>query len=224
MTLPEHHRASQIRQDWQQCTEQAIEAGRAPLLELGMDRQLLNNLPLLLALTTWSMRRSDLTQPLLLTGDVDALWPVPLFYVATPTVSRDQQSMAPSLQIVYGGADRATYLASLTTQAPQRIQSGTLYAVDLPVAMQPLVSAQTQPHVNASWQLFPLALLQRATADQARVINRVINRTSNPAASNAALSNSTLSNSTVASAGTDPWLAWATLAMIVLLVLLAMFV
>ena len=206
MTLPEHHHAIQIRQDWQQGTEQAIEAGRSPLLELGMDRQQLNNLPLLLTLANWSMSRIDLTQPLLLTGDVDALWPVPLFYAAASQPNRHQQSMAPSVQIAYGGADRATYLASLTTNVSQRLQSGALYAVDLPVAMQPLLSMHTQPHANASWHLFPLTLLQRATAVQATVNNQ------------------TVSNSATASARTDPWLAWATLVMIVILVLLAMFV
>ncbi len=229
MTLPEQHRSAQICQDWQQSTEQAIEAGRAPLLEVGMDRQQLNSLPLLLTLATWSMSRTDLTQPLLLTGDVDALWPVPLFYTATRQSERHQPNSAPSVQIAYGGADRATYLASLTTHAAQRLQRGALYAVDLPVAMQPLLSMHTQPHANASWHLFPLTLLHRATVDhpiaeQATAANSTI--------SNTAVSNSTASLSTVANSNSksnealatdDPWLAWATLVMIVALVLLAIF-
>lgn len=221
MTLPYQHRTAQIYQDWQQNSEQAIEAGRSPFLELGMDRQQLNNLPLLLTLATWSRSRDDLAQPLLLTGDVDALWPVPLFYTAMPRPSRQQQSTAPSVQVAYGGADRATYLASLTTHVAQRLQSGARYAVDLPVAMQPLLSMYTQAHANASWHLFPLTLLHKATVDRFTG-DRFIGDP--PTASKLAITNAAISNSTVASAPTDPWLAWATLVTIVILVLLSMVV
>lgn len=200
MTLPNQHSATQIQQDWQQATEQATEAGRPPLLELGMDRQLINNLPVLLTLAAWTLNRTDITQPLLLTGDVDALWPVPLLYTTALPMRPHASGAAPSLQLVYGGADRATYLASLTTHATQRLHSGALYAVDLPVAMQPLLSTHTQPHANASWPALPLTLLHTATA----------NRSIEP-------------NPTAAPALDDPWLAWAALVMIVTLVLLAMF-
>jgi hypothetical protein len=201
MTLPHQHTVPQIRQDWQQATEQAVEAGRSPLLELGMDRRLLNNLPRLHALTTWTMSRTDVSHPLLLTGDVDALWPVPLLYPTQPEQAgqKTRQSAAPAAQVVYGGADQATYLASLTTHVPERLQRGALYAVDLPVAMQPLVNPHTQPHVNATWQTIPLTLL--ATATQ-----------------------STPSNPPAAPALDEPWLARAALVMIIALVLLAIFV
>jgi len=206
MTLSHQPDPNPILVDWQQATEQAIEVGCSPLLELGMDRRQLNNLPLLLTLTTWSRNRSDLTQPLLLTGDVDALWPVPLFYTATPLTTQEQQRNAPPVQLAYGGADRATYLASLTTHVAQRLQHGGLYTIDLPVAMQPLLNMRTQTHANANWQQLPLTLYHRATVDQ-------------PTATTP-----TLSTATVVATGDDPWLAWAALVMIVALVLLAIFV
>ncbi len=201
MTLPHQHTVPGILEDWQHATEQAVEAGRSPLLELGMDRRLLNNLPRLHALTTWTMRRTDVSQPLLLTGDVDALWPVPLLYPTPPDQAGQNtgQNTAPTAQLVYGGADQATYLASLTTYVPQRLQCGALYAVDLPAAMQPLANPQSQPHVNATWQTLPLTLLSTATQ-------------------------SPPSNPPAAPALDEPWLAWAALVMIIALVLLAIFV
>ncbi|MCB0082700.1 MAG: hypothetical protein KDE47_17280, partial [Caldilineaceae bacterium] len=237
MTLPALHTTSRIQDDWQRTIEQAVESGREPLLELGMDRRLLNNLPILLALATWNRSRYDVTTPLMMTGGVDALWPVPLLYVASPiklalqpnAAQRDlakgglaggdlagqveslpvahMTTKTKPLQLLYGGADSATYLASLSTHANQRLQSGTLFAVDLPAAMQPIANPFTQPHVNANWYTFPLTLMHTIAPATAT------------GSTSASLSTMPADDAIVAD---DPWLTWAALLIVVLLVLLAL--
>ena len=180
MTAPSQHDPAQIQQDWQQATAEATEVGYSPLLVLGMDRRLLNDLPVLTALVNWQQARNDVTQPLLLTGGVDALWPVPLLYSANVPPAQRGARAAPPLQLRYGGADEATLLATLTTCTPQRLQNGLLYAVDVPPAMQPLINQQSQRHVNAGWHTIALASLQRAEStrnafnQQANIIALII--------------------------------------------------
>jgi hypothetical protein len=165
-----------------------------------MDRRLLNDIPVLMALTRWQHTRDDVTQPLLITGGVDALWPLPLLYAGNTAAAQGEHRAASPIQLRYGGADEATYLASLTTCTPQRLQSGILYAVDLPPAMQPLINQQSQRHVNAGWHTFPLAIFQRAaTGTRAR---------SQPEPTPVM----------------DDWLVWTTLVVVVIMVLLALIV
>ena len=234
MTLPQLHHRDQIFDDWQRTTEQALESGRHPLLALGMDRRLLYNMPLLLSLATWHHYRRDVAEPIMLTGGVDALWPVPLLYLATssPGISDTQYTTPGDMpreevnaatpeairrfplqlsyaqlcyaQLCYGGADETTYLASLTTLAGERIQSGTLFAIDLPVAMQPILSAYTQPHAHAIWRMLPLTLLHESAVEATAPAVPAVEAAPAPTA-------------------VDPWLTWAALTLVVLLVVLALF-
>lgn len=208
MRLPQRHTETQIHQDWQQATEIALEAGRPPLLELGMSRHLPASIPVVLTLAAWRATRTDPTQPVMVTGGVDALWPVPFCYLSETVKNEGDETACAPVQFVYGGANQATYLATLTTQAEQRLQAATFYAVDLPASMQPLVASHSQPHVYATWQTLPLTLLQEASLDAATYSS---NATLQPAAGKLP-------------AATDPWLVWLSLLIVVVLVLLALFV
>lgn len=236
MTLPHQHSVAQIQEDWEHATAQALESGRQPLLELGMDRRLLYNLPRLSALERWDDSRTDLTEPLMLSGGIDALWPVPLLYPTPPTIDGAEHAFVPatgvemrtpvslsttdddgpsaevpdaasaaSIQLTYAGADQATYLASLTTHAAHHLQSGLLYAVDLPAAMQPIMHSHGQPHVNATWSSFPLTFLHLTSVDTAATQSSTPHLVGSPSSD-------------------DLWLARIALMMIVLLVLFALLI
>ncbi|MEZ4675607.1 MAG: hypothetical protein R2932_15355 [Caldilineaceae bacterium] len=210
MSLPQHHHRVQIQQNWLRATESAMEAGQSPLLESGMDRRLLNDIPVLLAYAEWCARRNDVTQPVMITGGVDALWPVPLLFSSDRCETQNSATLP--VQLVYGGADRATYLASLTTHAADHVLSGTRYAIDLPPAMQPLQAAQTAPQTNATWRALPLTLLQDAKDADRR--------------DNLSTYSTTLHrrHATAPTGFPDLWLAWIALVLTVALILLALFV
>ncbi|MCB0064675.1 MAG: hypothetical protein KDE19_21275, partial [Caldilineaceae bacterium] len=165
MSLPQFQRSKQIRQDWQRTMDTALEAGQVALLEWGASRRQLSQLPTLATYQQWHMARGDVTQPVMLVGGLDTTWPIPL--LLAPIIPATHAGGAPPVQLTYSGADQATYLAAMTTQATNSLPAGAFYTVDLPTAMQPLLAPMTQPHAHMAWHTLPLALLFAAYDDRA---------------------------------------------------------
>lgn len=228
MSLPWMHQVTQIRQDWQRTMDTALEAGAPALLEWNAGRRQLRHLPALVAYHTWQVNRRDMNEPVMVTGQLDSTWPAPLVLFE----SHLEPGSPPPVQFIYGGADSATYMASLATQAAQRIRAGMFYAVDLPPAMQQAVAPVTEPHTHVAWQTLPMALF--ATANRKPDVTfsppfHAATISASYVASHSAVSTSMNHASTrspipVTATVADPWLAWAALVMIVLLVGLALWV
>lgn len=224
MSLPWMHQVTQIRQEWQRTIDTALEAGAPALLEWGAARRYLRHLPVLVAYDTWQSNRADIIEPVMIVGQLDSVWPAPLVLFR----SRVEPDAPPPVQFIYGGADSATYLASVATQAAQRVQAGMFYAVDLPPAMQQTVAPVTQPHTHVAWQSLPTALVADANHQPSAAVTPSMYTAS---ASASYAEGSPLMrypsvthppSATVMAA--DPWLAWAALVLIVMLVGLALLV
>jgi len=182
---------------WQTQVEQALEAGQTPLLELGVNQQLLAGWPAQITLHRFLQTRTDILTPTVLVGGNSALWPVLLLQTVPPG---EKTPVAPPLHLLYGGADQATYMASVTTVAADRLLACGLRLDATPASMTPGLAPLTNPSVPLPWSAITLALL--------------------PTPRPAAPSTETAPMTSVL----DPWLAWSTLVLVVLLVLLALFV
>lgn len=181
-------------QAWQSQVEQALEAGQTPLLELGVNQRLLDGWAAQLALQGFTQTRTDILAPTLLIGGNSPLWPVLLLQ------PESSAGGSPPLHLLYGGADQATYLASVTTLAAERWLACGLQADALPTSMSPGLAPLTNPSLPLSWAAMSLALLP----------------VPHPAPP-------TL-EAEPAPPAVDPWLVWSALVLVVLLVLLALFV
>ena len=208
MSLARHQHRTQIQQHWLSATATAVEAGRSPLLEMGMGRRVIDNIPMLCAFAEWDAMRDDLTQPLFVAGGSDTLWPAPFLHM--PQLIDSNVAAAAPIRIIYGGADQATYLASLVTHATDHLPTGAYYAIDLPSAMRPLLASHTAPHTHATWTMLPFTLLHtmEGSAEQ----------TGSPG------TQAFLNYSTSAPVPLNLGQSWAALVLVVALILLSLFV
>lgn len=220
MSLPHSHSSRQIRQDWQRAMDTALEAGQVALLEWGAPRRQLYHLPILSAYQQWNASRGDVTQPVMLVGSLDTSWPVPLLLANADQAASEETAGTPPVQQIYGGADQATYLATMTTQAAQHLPAGAFYAVDLPVAMHPLLAPAIQPHAHTAWHTLPLTLLFAAYR-HATIADRAI---ASATRSDPPLPVQSRQPSTVTPAPPDPWLTWSALSMVIAMIVLALVV
>lgn len=195
MIPPSSYPTPMTGQVWLRQVEQALEAGQTPLLELGLNQRLLDGWAAQLALHHFVQTRTDILTPSLLIGGNSPLWSVLLLQ---PEPSAGGAS-APPLHLLYGGADQATYLASVTTLAAERLLAAGLQVDALPASMAPGLAPLTNPSVPLPWAAMSLALLP----------------VPHPAPP-------TLEAEPTPPV--DPWLAWSTLGLVMLLVLLALFV
>ncbi len=211
MNWPRYHHSGQIQQDWQRTMDTGLEAGEPALLTWGTARYQLDDLPILSAYLPWNARRTDVTRPLMLTGSTDSSWPAPLLLPPPSTGGADPSggepfATPPPIQFVYGGADRVTHMASMTTQVATHQPAGSFFTTDLPTAMYPLFFPIVQPHAQLTWRLLPLGLL--FISEQ-----QTIPRQRTAAEQSIALGSKN---------ATDPWLAWLTFVAIIALILLAL--
>jgi len=158
----------QIRAAWRADIEAHLEAGQTPVLQLGLDREILEGAPGLLALQTSAERRDDITAPLALVGGTSPLWPAALLH-GRPA---DRPPRSPDIYPIYAGADVATWLASYTLYAggysPLR-QSAFLHPpAGLPPAMTPLLAPMSEPGTAAPWETLPFYAVAQADQDQRR--------------------------------------------------------
>lgn len=197
MTVPNALATQPSAQAWQAQLEQGLEAGQTPLLELGVSERLLDGWAAQRAFDTFHQTRVDLLTPTLLIGGSSALWPAMLLQAADLS---GPDRPAPALALLYGGADQATYMASVTTLAADRLLAGRFLIDDLPASMHPGLLPLTNPRAPLPWSALPLRLVNPLP-----VVPAALGDELGPTA-------------------VDPWLVWSALALVVLLVLLALFV
>jgi hypothetical protein len=191
----------QIRAAWQADIEAHLEAGQTPALHLGLNREILEGAPGLLALQTLAERRDDITAPVIMAGGTSPLWPAALLH-GRPA---DRPPRSPDIYPIYAGADVATWLASHTLYAdgysPLRRHAFLRPPAGLPPAMTPLLAPTNEPGAAVAWEALPFHVVAQAERDQRR---RAGAPTETPAADHA-----------------PDWTAYAAVMLAVLLVLAA---
>lgn len=176
------------------------ESGNAPVLELGVSHILSDSTMSMLALQRWAAQRHDVTTPFIPAGGTGPGWiaamlrPVPGY----------EERVAPEPTIVYAGANKAEYLASLNLLHAAADRSGTLAPAHMAIPASQFVP-QSQPGKTVSWDSLPFVDLfgpvSFASAETAGdVDNGVQNASGDPV---------------------QDWLAWTGLLMAFFLVLLA---
>lgn len=146
---------------WQAQVDQALEAGQTPLLELGVNQRLVDGWAAQLALDAFNQTRTDIVTPTLLIGGSSALWPLMLLHppLSITSVSTTSVPASPSLVLLYGGADQATYMASVTTVAGERLLASRLQTADLPASMHPGLVPLTNQTVPSPWSALGLPMI-----------------------------------------------------------------
>lgn len=184
---------------WQSEIEASLEAGWRPLLDLGSSQLSLEDVTMLAALRTFIDQRVDVAAPVMLAGGHSVLWLAVLMH--PPSTTAQRQALAPTL--VFAGADRATYLATLTTLLPERFAETERLAQSAPANMTALFTPYTQARTALPWDLLPFAVTEEALADP----------------------RSSAEHQTVDSPDAtrlEPWISWAAIGLTLLLVLFAL--
>ncbi|MCX6044276.1 MAG: hypothetical protein NT075_04135 [Chloroflexi bacterium] len=183
---------------WQSEIEASLEAGWRPLLDLGSSQLSLEDVTMLTALRTFVDQRVDVSAPVMLAGGHSVLWLAVLMHQPSTAL---HQSLAPTL--VFAGADRATYLATLTTLLPGQFAETERLAQSAPANMAALFTPYTQARTALPWDLLPFAVTEEALAGP----------------------RSSAEHQTVDSPDAtrlEPWISWAAIGLTLLLVLFAL--
>lgn len=146
-----------IRTQWQTQIETSLEAGGPPLLDLGANTGVLDSVPALAALHAFAAERVDLTAPTIVSSGNSLLWFAALLY---PHNHRSSQS--PNLQVVYGGADLATHMASIETQRTRMAADEQANQLPARLALFFAPGAQAGPLL---WEALPFAVTEEADGD-----------------------------------------------------------
>lgn len=183
---------------WQAQIDESVEAGDALLVELGVSQRTLPDLPALLALETLAAKRTDFATPWLLVGGDGVSWLAALLSTGSEGIA----AQSPAITPLYGGADRATYMAMVATLPDLARPLARDRATELPVALHSLLLPATQPGVAPHWLSLPFALLAQA---QSSVYNR-----------------ESMAGERV-TAAQDLWLQWLTLFIVIALLIFSLF-
>ncbi|CAN5784338.1 hypothetical protein BH10CHL1_BH10CHL1_22810 [soil metagenome] len=149
-----------ISTEWQSEIEASLEAGGMPLLDLGSSTLSLDDLAMLAALRTFMDQRIDVTAPVMIAGGSSGSWLAALMQRSPNWGQR--RPLSPTL--VFAGADRATYLATLTTMLPERPAEINHRAHIAPANMAPLFTPYTQARMALPWDLLPFVVTEEALA------------------------------------------------------------
>lgn len=195
--------AATICAHWQVQIDESLEAGDALLIELGVSQRALPELPSLVALEALVAKRTDFAIPWLLAGGDGVIWMAALLSTAVGGGAAQSPAIIP----LYGGADQATYIATLATlpgvarQLPDG--SATSNATDLPIALHSLLLPTTQPGVAPRWLSLPFVLLEQASTS---------------------VSNGETVGGETVTASQDLWVQWLTLFTVIGLLIFSLFI
>jgi len=193
-----------IYADWQQQIDESVEAGEALLIEFGVSDSVLRHLPALLALDRLAAERTDFAIPWLLAGGDGVTWMAALMSSASEGVVGQSPAMVP----LYGGADWATYLATVATVPGASMYLRNRIVTGAPAGMHALVIPATQPGAGLRWLSLPFLLLVQAQSTS----------------TGAAYGNEGNGNEFYTVATQDRWVQWLTLLTVVGLLIVALFV
>jgi len=187
--------ASNIVERWQTEIEHQVEAGRTPILDLGVGGLTTDSAAALLALQLLAARRNDAARPMLLAGGPNSAWPALLLPPGGSPLGAPSAQGVFQPAVLYTGANLAEHAAT----------TAILHAcMDLPGSDSPkdsgLVASAFQPGNRpgslAAWEALPFL----ASRGETNAALQVGERPADP---------------------TQDWLAWAVLLLALFLVILA---
>jgi len=146
-----HHDSRAIRTAWQAQMSESLEAGEALTLELGVGSRVLDNMPALVALDAFA-KHSALLTPWLLIGGDGVAWAAAMRTAGSPV--GQSAEFAP----LYGGADVATYMATLATLPSPSAHTRRHRATGLPVGLHASLLPETQLGVKPLWSSMPFVM------------------------------------------------------------------
>ena len=159
--LPEYTPA-ELSMRWQREIALQLEAGQNSALHLGYDLQLVDHAQGQLALCMLAAQRLDLSQPAAIAGGTGPLWLDLLLDQPAPPVA----SLTPRLQVIYGGADVATIVASRTLYADGSRSLRKAAYLQPPAGLPNAFVDQLAPRAVSSpameWSAYPLWEIDRA--------------------------------------------------------------
>ena len=129
--------------------ETKLEMGGTPILLTGTPATTLDVAAMLLALQSATVQRTDLTRPLLLAGGGESGW-LGLLLAPLPVANGP---LPPEPRVLYGGADDATYLATLATLPATQ---ATLPTLAPPVGLAATLTPRLYPGAATAWEALPL--------------------------------------------------------------------
>ncbi len=146
---------------WQRQIARGLEAGQSLSIHLGRDDLLLTQTQTLLALRSLAAARYDYTRPAVIAGGGSPLWIDALLSRRTSAHDRE----IAGLDVVYGGADAATVLASRALYAdgtrPLRPTAYLRPPAGLPAAMVAPIAPRAEPTPIYNWANQPLWEIDR---------------------------------------------------------------
>ena len=184
--------AAKVAQQWQRQIEESLEAGEALWLETGNSNRLVDHLQALTALRSLAEQRTDVTVPGLLVGGDGVAWAA---MCTNPAVAAGSAA-SPGINLLYGGPDRATYIATLATLPGSATHRQQSLLTGLPVGLLSWLWPSSQPGVTRQWSALPFMLTTPEPPTSANV----------------------------ASSNNDAGLAWLTLVAVIGLIITALFV
>lgn len=184
--------AAAIAEQWQRQIDESLEGGEALWLELGVSNRLVDNVQALTALHVLAARRADVTTPGLFVGGDGVVWTATCM---NPVVGAGT-TPAPGMTLLYGGADRATYMATLATLPGAATHTRQSLLTGLPVGIRALLWPVSQPGSAPPWSALPFVMTTVSPPLRAHD----------------------------ASAGSEAWLPWLALVVVVALIITALFV
>lgn len=143
-----------IAQQWQRQIDESLEGGETLWLELGVSNRVLDNIQALTALHLLATQRTDVTTPGLLVGGDGVVW---LTTCMNPAVT-STVTATPGMTLLYGGADRATYMALLATLPGPAAHLRQRLLTGLPASLHSWLWPSSQPGATAQWSTLPFRL------------------------------------------------------------------
>ena len=148
--------ATDIAAAWQAETESKLEVGATALLLAGAPDTLTSSAATLLALQHNTRQRNDIATPWLVAGGNSAAWLGLLLAPQPRSNDPDTPAPSPAPEVVFGGADEATYLATVSLTAAQSAQSLGMLRPMTTLEMGMQLAPRLQPGAATPWEMLPL--------------------------------------------------------------------
>lgn len=146
-----HRLASSVRDEWQIEIDHRLESGAAPVWIAGAPSALLPLATTILAYQSLAAQRSDITTPLVIAGGSGPGW----LGLLLPSQPPRTDAHSPEPTLLYGGADTATYLATLALVTPLAEPAAPRLGLTADLAAQ--FAPRLHPGAPLAWEALPFA-------------------------------------------------------------------